>query len=104
MAIAQSVFTHVSINHMRLCLYRAAKVVKPGGSFYATFFERAKSTPVDHIISAHKEKPFYTEKNVFWYYRERPGVGGGDRAVEGEVHRRLGTPGEPEDDAVHPAH
>jgi SAM-dependent methyltransferase len=68
-AIAQSVFTHVSLNHIRLCLYRTAKVVKPGGSFYATFFERGRSTPVDHIISAEKRKPFYTEKNVFWYYR-----------------------------------
>jgi SAM-dependent methyltransferase len=68
-ALAQSVFTHVSLNHIRLCLYRASKVVKPGGSFYATFFERGPKTPVDQIIAADKPKPFYTEKNVFWYYR-----------------------------------
>lgn len=68
-AIAQSVFTHVSLNHIRLCLYRASKVVRPGGSFYATFFERPASTTVDTIIAPHKAKPFFTEKNVFWYYR-----------------------------------
>ena len=68
-AMAQSVFTHVSLNHIRLCLFRVAKVVKPGGSFYATFFERGSQTPVDAILNARNPKPFFTEKNVFWYYR-----------------------------------
>lgn len=68
-AIAQSVFTHVSLNHIRLCLYRASKTVKPGGSFFATFFERPRTTEIDRIIAPHKPKPFFTEKNVFWYYR-----------------------------------
>lgn len=68
-AIAQSVFTHVSLNHIRLCLYRTAKAVRPGGSFFATFFERGRSTPIDHIVAPQKAKPFFTEKNVFWYYR-----------------------------------
>jgi SAM-dependent methyltransferase len=69
-AMAQSVFTHVSLNHIRLCLHRTAKVVRPGGSFYATFFERPATTPVDTIIPSKKGKPFFTEKNVFWYYRD----------------------------------
>jgi hypothetical protein len=43
MAIAQSVFTHVSLNQMRLCLYRLARVMRPGGTFYATFCERQLS-------------------------------------------------------------
>ena len=68
-AVAQSVFTHVSLNHIRLCLYRVAKVMKPGGVFYATFFERGPSTPLDTILGADKVKPLFTEKNVFWYYR-----------------------------------
>jgi SAM-dependent methyltransferase len=68
-ALAQSVFTHVSLNHIRLCLYRTAKVVRPGGSFFATFFERAADTPVDRIFAADKPKPFFTEQNVYWYYR-----------------------------------
>ena len=68
-AIAQSVFTHVSLNYIRLCLHRLAKVVKPGGSFYATFFERPKTTPVDFVVPSKRGKPFFTEKNVFWYYK-----------------------------------
>lgn len=67
-AIAQSVFTHISLNHIRLCLYRVAKSVRPGGTFYATFFARDRDTPLDRIIAPHKPKPFFTEKNVFWYY------------------------------------
>lgn len=68
-ALAQSVFTHVSLNHIRLCLYRVAKVMRPGGVFYATFFERANKTPVDHIFGVDRRKPLFTEQNVFWYYR-----------------------------------
>lgn len=68
-ALAQSVFTHVSLNHIRLCLYRVSKVVRPGGSFFATFFEQPKSTEVDRILAPHKAKPLFTEKNAYWYYR-----------------------------------
>src|SRR5699024_2954285 len=49
MAIAQSLFTHVSLNHIRLCMYRVAKVMKPGGKFYATFNERPAGFPVDGL-------------------------------------------------------
>lgn len=38
-AIAQSVFTHLAVNNIRLCLSRLAKKMKVGGRFYATFFE-----------------------------------------------------------------
>lgn len=71
MAIAQSVFTHVSLNHMRLCLYRTAKVLRPGGKFYVTFFERPPATPVDKIFlrSGARARPNLGEQNVFWYYR-----------------------------------
>lgn len=69
-ALAQSVFTHVSLNHVRLCLHRTAKVVKPGGSLYATFFQRARSTPLDTVFPSKSGTPFFTEKDVFWYYAE----------------------------------
>lgn len=65
MAIAQSVFTHVSLNYIRLCLYRVAKVMAPGGKFYATFNERPKAFPIDGTKGKR-----YTERNVFWQYRE----------------------------------
>lgn len=68
-ALAQSVFTHVSLNHIRLCLYRVAQVMQPGGVFYATFFERPRKTPIDAIFGTERQKPHFTEQNVFWYYR-----------------------------------
>jgi cyclopropane fatty-acyl-phospholipid synthase-like methyltransferase len=43
-AIAQSVFTHFSLNRIRRCLAKLAAVMEPGGHFFATFFE----APSDH--------------------------------------------------------
>jgi len=68
-ALAQSVFTHVSLNHMRLCLFRLAMVMKPGGKFYATFFEKPDDTRIGMVFNAKRQKPMFTEKNVFWYFR-----------------------------------
>ena len=42
--------------------------MEPGGSFYATFFERPKGTPVDYVVPSNRGKPFFTEKNVFLYF------------------------------------
>ena len=38
-AVAQSVFTHATLNTIRKCFERIASKVKVGGAFYATFFE-----------------------------------------------------------------
>ncbi|MBB3998890.1 class I SAM-dependent methyltransferase [Aureimonas pseudogalii] len=38
MALAQSVFTHLPINHLRLCLYRLRPRMRRGGTFFCTFF------------------------------------------------------------------
>jgi SAM-dependent methyltransferase len=73
MAIAQSVFTHVSLNHIRLCLFRTAKVLKDGGKFYATFFEEPRSVGLDEIIRKGENqtgKPRFTDRNVYWYWRD----------------------------------
>lgn len=66
-ALAQSVFTHISLNHIRLCLYRVAQVMRPGGRFYTTFNEQRTSFPVDGVVAT--KRPKYTERNVYWYYR-----------------------------------
>lgn len=39
MALAQSVFTHLPLNEIRLCLVRAADVIETGGRLFATYFE-----------------------------------------------------------------
>lgn len=38
-AIAQSVFTHLCRMDIAMCLRKLAKVLKPGGKLYATYFE-----------------------------------------------------------------
>ena len=40
MALALSVFTHLTFNQIRLCLERLVSEMKEGASFYASFFER----------------------------------------------------------------
>jgi SAM-dependent methyltransferase len=66
-AIAQSVFTHLSLNHVRLCLARLEPVMKVGGTFYATAFVEPASTPVDAVVQK-GERPRFTERNIYWYY------------------------------------
>jgi len=68
-AIAQSVFSHISLNLMRLCMYRVAQVMKPGGSFFVTFFEREPEAPIDHFgTSTGSQVTTYTERDPYWYY------------------------------------
>ena len=69
MAIAQSVFTHVSLNHIRLCMYRLAKAMAPGGKFFVTFNEQRQSQAVDYYKESGKAKARFYERDVYWYYR-----------------------------------
>jgi SAM-dependent methyltransferase len=66
-AIAHSLFTHVSLNHVRLCLYQVAKVMPVGGRFFATFFEAPEGFPLDGVRPGRRGK--WTERNPFFYYR-----------------------------------
>lgn len=66
-AIAQSVFTHVSLNHIRLCLYRVAQVMAPGGRLFATFFEVADNHDLDAVRPG--RRGLWTERNPYFYYR-----------------------------------
>jgi SAM-dependent methyltransferase len=66
MALAQSVFTHLSFNRIRQCLERLPTVMKPGSTFYATFFEipehAAASEPFTHQpggVTTHGERDPY---------------------------------------------
>lgn len=66
-AIAQSVFTHVSLNQIRLCLYRVGGKLARGGRFYATYFEAPPWHPLDR--SHNNAGRRWTERNAFFYYR-----------------------------------
>lgn len=41
-ALAQSVFTHLPLNHIIRCLMRMEEALVPGGQFYATIYENAQ--------------------------------------------------------------
>lgn len=65
-AMAQSLFTHVSLNHVRLCLYRLGKVMPPGGRFFATYFGAPVTHPLDGVRPS--KKGLWTERNPYFYY------------------------------------
>ncbi|URW74690.1 class I SAM-dependent methyltransferase [Sphingomonas donggukensis] len=65
-AIAQSLFTHLSLNRIRRCLARLAPSMRPGGRLFATFFEiDASADPEqDHVhapsgVVSHSDRTFY---------------------------------------------
>lgn len=69
-AIAQSVFTHISLNSIRLCLYRVAPQMKVGGRFFVTFSEAPADFPIDGRLYEDEKRPTrYNERNPFWYWR-----------------------------------
>jgi SAM-dependent methyltransferase len=70
MALAHSLFTHLSLNAIRLCLYRLAPVMRPGAVFYATYFEQPEDFPLDGVFTPpYGGRPRFHERNVFWYHR-----------------------------------
>lgn len=50
--LAQSVFTHLPLNFLRVCLEKLFDVVLPGASFYATVFEIPEDRP-SHLPYVH---------------------------------------------------
>ena len=79
-ALAQSVFTHLPLNHIRRCLFELAKCVKQGGKFYATFFECSSEsvyTVITHqpggIITYMDSDPYhYQLQDFFWCIKGLP--------------------------------
>lgn len=68
-AIAQSVFTHLPLNHIRLCLFRLAQAMAPGGRFFATFFEAPDDAPYDSKV-AQKVRHTWPERDPYHYRRD----------------------------------
>ena len=50
-ALAQSVFTHVTLNTIRKCFERIASKLKVHGRFYATFFEIPNNVLASELVS-----------------------------------------------------
>ncbi len=70
-AIAQSVFTHLPLNDITRCLMNMDKVLKPGGRFYATFFDNPQGkrhlTPLMHRCADGYELYTYFDRDPFHY-------------------------------------
>jgi SAM-dependent methyltransferase len=70
-AIAQSVFTHLSINSIERCLVQMARVLEPGDRFYATIFEAPTPHYLDELpqrdgqVSHSDRSPFHYHFSVF---------------------------------------
>jgi len=64
-ALAQSVFSHLPLNHIRLCMFQVAKAMQPGGRFFATFFRAPDDLPYDatqrqvHVTTHPERDPFH---------------------------------------------
>jgi hypothetical protein len=66
MAIAQSLFTHLSLNRIRRCLARLAPAMETGGCLFASFFElddpAQREEPVVYQpggLISHSDRSFY---------------------------------------------
>ena len=67
-AFAQSVFTHLPINHLKLALCRLATVVSPGGVFYATIFLTPEAHPwVEPLFHPALGRSSFAAKDPFHY-------------------------------------
>lgn len=71
-ALAQSVFTHLPLNYITRCLVNVDRVLKPGGVFFATFFEnRGGKQHLDSmvqgggVISYYDRDPFHYTPDAF---------------------------------------
>jgi SAM-dependent methyltransferase len=71
-ALAHSVFTHLPINSILVCLQKIAPVLRrPGGRFFATFFENPRGTKqlgaIEHPTSAGDPMVTYTDADPYHY-------------------------------------
>ena len=67
-ALAQSVFTHIPINTIQLCLNRVQHHMVPGGQFFATYFPNPYGRDrVDPIMTEVRPRPTFPHKDPFFY-------------------------------------
>ena len=80
-ALALSVFTHLPLNTIRICLERLAPQMAPGGAFYATVFEADPSKPtwkaVTHqpgdIVTYGDSDPYHCRREDMDYLADASG-------------------------------
>jgi SAM-dependent methyltransferase len=67
LALAQSLFTHLSANRIRLCLHNLAKVMRPGGRLFATFFIAPDDHPLDQAYFHPAGGETFSYQDAFHY-------------------------------------
>lgn len=79
--LAVSLFTHLHLDQIARCLARCAEVLKPEGSFFATFFEAPKSlclAPVQHelggVVTNYDTDPFHQAFGELEWLAEQAGL------------------------------
>lgn len=65
--IANSVFTHLMLNHIRLCLIEVAKAMKPGGKFFATYFDCPPDAPIEFEMKRWHGFHTFPDKDPYHY-------------------------------------
>jgi SAM-dependent methyltransferase len=66
-AIAQSVFTHLPLNNIVRCLVEMAKVLNPGGRFYATIYENPNGRQFLGEIQQSERVVSFPDKDKYHY-------------------------------------
>jgi SAM-dependent methyltransferase len=66
-AIAQSVFTHLPVNNIVRCLVEMAKVLNPGGRFYATIYENPNGKQFLGEIQQSERVVSYPDRDKYHY-------------------------------------
>lgn len=64
-ALAVSVFTHLSGNHIQMALSRVSTVLAPGAGFYATFFQAPADAHLDPITHPRGGTTTYFERDPY---------------------------------------
>jgi SAM-dependent methyltransferase len=73
-AIAQSVFTHLPANNIVRCLVEMAKVLNPGGRFYATIYENSHGKKFLGEIQQSERVVSYPDRDKYHYDLETLGA------------------------------
>jgi SAM-dependent methyltransferase len=78
-ALAQSVFSHLTLNAIHRCLVRISEVLRPGARFYATYFDapsRHALSPIEHpsgIVTYSDADPYHYHFSWFpWLVHDLP--------------------------------
>ena len=67
-ALAQSLFSHLPFNEIRLCLERLAPHMRPGGRFYATFFALPDDQPLAQAYRQPRGPNTLPHQDPYHYY------------------------------------